>query len=81
MGLFTPAGKWGPYSVLLFSSFLVWAIWMRISLAKRDRLNPSNQTFLHPWRNDLIALVGGLLLYVFFVLKLHEWLIGVPVIS
>jgi hypothetical protein len=30
--------------------------------------------------NDLIAVVGGLVLYAGFVLGLHGWLIGVPLL-
>lgn len=69
-----------PYSVALFGSFLVWAIWARISLAKRDRLNPPDRNYTNMWRNDLIAVVLGLGLYVLFVLKLHKWLIGIAVV-
>jgi hypothetical protein len=32
-------------------------------------------------RNDLIAVVVGLLVYALFVWKVHVWLIGVPIIA
>ena len=65
--------------VLLFGAFLVWAVVDRISMQRRtQRPVPS----VPPSRaNDFIALVGGLALYAAFVLWLHGWLIGVPLIE
>ncbi|HRW67127.1 MAG TPA: NnrU family protein, partial [Candidatus Competibacter sp.] len=61
--------------VLLFGTFLVWAVVDRISLKRRaPRPVPGAQPSK---MNDLIAVVGGLALYVAFVLWLHLWLIGV----
>ena len=31
--------------------------------------------------NDLVAIIGGLALYAAFVLWLHGWLIGVPLLA
>jgi uncharacterized membrane protein len=61
--------------VLLFGTFLAWAVADRISLKHRvQRPVPG----LPPSRaNDVIAIVGGLALYVAFVLWLHRWLFGV----
>lgn len=61
--------------VLLFGSFLAWAVADRISL-KRRTARPVPGA---PPRavNDLIALVGGLLLYALTVVWAHRWLIGV----
>ena len=61
--------------VLLFGSFLAWAVIDRISLKRRpQRSNPSAQ----PGRwNDLIAVLAGLALYVVFVMGAHQMLIGV----
>ena len=61
--------------VVLFGSFLVWAVADRISLKRR----------VTPWvplapegkLNDLIAVVGGLLIYGAFIGGLHLWLFGV----
>lgn len=65
--------------VLLFGSFLVWAVLDRLSMAHRTQRPipglPSGQA------NDLIAVAGGLALYAAFVLGLHGWLIGVPLIE
>jgi uncharacterized membrane protein len=61
--------------VLLFGGFLVWAVVDRISMKRRvERPVPGAP----PSKlNDLIAVVGGLVLYVAFVLWLHRWLFGV----
>jgi uncharacterized membrane protein len=61
--------------VLLFGSFLAWAVVDRISFKRR----PAKDIPTLPTRgaNDVIALVGGLALYVVFVVWAHEWLIGV----
>jgi uncharacterized membrane protein len=62
--------------VLMFGTFLVWAVLDRISMThRRQRPLPS----LPPSRaNDLVAVVGGLALYAAFVLWVHGWLIGAP---
>jgi uncharacterized membrane protein len=65
--------------VLLFGSFLVWAVADRISLKRRPQ--PSVPGAPPGKRNDLIALAGGLVLYVAFILWLHRWLMGVAPIG
>ncbi|WP_428606636.1 NnrU family protein [Sedimenticola sp.] len=62
-------------SVLLFGSFLLWAIADRLSMTHRIQrpiqgAPPSN------W-NDLIALLVGLVIYGGFLFWLHHWLFGV----
>ena len=61
--------------VLLFGSFLVWAVAVRISLKRRParplRALPASGA------NDAIAVVGGLALYALFVLWLHAKWFGV----
>lgn len=62
--------------VLLFGSFGVWAVLDRIAVKRRAV--PHATPAAPPSRaNDLIAIVGGLLVYVVFVLWVHRWLIGV----
>jgi uncharacterized membrane protein len=61
--------------VLLFGSFLVWAVLNRISMKSREQrplpgAPPAKM-------NDVIAVVAGLALYVVFVLGAHQWLFGV----
>ena len=60
--------------VLLFGSFLIWAVADRISLKHRPpRAVP--QVPLHSG-GDLVALIGGIALYVAFVFWWHAALIG-----
>ena len=65
--------------VLLFGAFLVWAGFDRMSMKHRTaRALPGPA----PSKvNDIIAVVGGLMLHVAFVLWLHTWLIGAPLIG
>lgn len=67
-------------SVLLFAAFLVWAVADRISL-KRRQADLAGDAPAGNSRNDLAAIAGGLLTYGLFVWKLHEFLIGVPLVS
>jgi uncharacterized membrane protein len=61
--------------VLLFGTFLVWAVLDRISVKRR----PARPRHLPPPMRygDLLAVVVGLGLYVLFVLKLHALIIGI----
>ena len=61
--------------VVLFGAFLAWAVVDRISL-KRRQPRPVRGAPPSKW-NDLVAIVGGLGLYVAFILGLHGWLFGV----
>lgn len=65
--------------VLLFGSFLVWAVADRISV-KRRAPRPMPELLPKAW-NDGVAVVGGLLVYVAFLVWLHPLLIGVAVIG
>lgn len=64
--------------LLLFGGFLAWAVADRISFKRRTprAIPQAPQSGL----NDVIAVVGGLLIYGAFVGVLHEVLIGVPVV-
>lgn len=62
--------------LLLFGGFLIWAVADRISVKRRPVVRPVPGP--PPMKyNDLIAVVGGLALYVAFVLWLHLKWIGV----
>lgn len=62
--------------VLLFGTFLAWAIADRISM--KHRPGKTSPALMHsPW-NDAIAVVGGLAIYAFFLFGGHAWLIGMP---
>jgi len=62
-------------SLLLFGSFLLWAFADRLSMRQRVQ-RPIQGAPVTAW-NDLIALLGGLALYVGFLFWLHGWLFGV----
>jgi uncharacterized membrane protein len=61
--------------VLLFGAFLVWGVADRISL--KHRAVPWVPRLPRSGANDVIAVVGGLGIYVAFTLWLHAVLIGV----
>lgn len=65
--------------LLLFGTFLIWAIAVRRSLAQR----PARRMIALPASaaNDVIAVVGGVALYAAFVLWLHARWIGVPALA
>jgi uncharacterized membrane protein len=62
--------------ILLFGSFLAWAIVDLISMKKRQQrvVSPLKAS----WVNDVIVIVVGTVFYVIFVIFLHSYLIGVP---
>lgn len=60
-------------SLLLFGTFLIWAVADRISLKRRGDTGPAQG----PAKWDVIAIVIATLLYVLFMWKLHWWLFGV----
>jgi uncharacterized membrane protein len=63
------------HPLLLFGTFLVWAVAVRISLARRParpiRVLPGSPA------NDVIVVIGGLALYAIFILWLHARWFGV----
>ena len=62
--------------VLLFGGFLAWAVADRIAVKRR--VLPRKIPGAPPSSaNDAIAVIGGLVLYVVFLLWAHRWLIGV----
>ncbi|MBF9195102.1 NnrU family protein [Microvirga terrestris] len=68
-------------SILLFGSFLVWAVLARISVKRRDVAVQHGGTAAPAgWRNDILAVTIGTVVYLAFVFWLHPWLIGVPVL-
>lgn len=67
------------HDVVLFGAFLAWAVVDRISMKRRvQRPLPGAKASK---LNDAIAVVAGLVLYVWFVKQGHVWLIGVAPVS
>jgi uncharacterized membrane protein len=64
-------------ALLLFGTFLAWAVLDRISVKRRGDDGPTPG----PVKWDVAAIVVGLVAYLLFAFILHEWLIGVPVIA
>jgi len=65
--------------IILFGSFLAWAVADRISLKRRaPRPVPGLPASAF---NDVVVVVGGLLLYVGFAIWLHPLLIGISVMG
>ncbi|MBZ9654178.1 NnrU family protein [Phyllobacterium lublinensis] len=65
-------------SLILFLSFLAWAVVDRIAIKRQERAGLAAPYIVPgPASNDVIAIVIGLVLYGLFVWKLHELLIGV----
>jgi uncharacterized membrane protein len=68
-------------SILLFGSFLAWAVLARISAKRRDVAAQHGGTAAPAgWRNDILAVAIGTAVYLAFALWLHPLLIGVPVL-
>lgn len=64
--------------VILFGSVLAWAVADRISLKRRaPRDNPAFPP--GPW-NDVVVVVGGLVLYALMLNGGHQLLIGMPLV-
>nr|WP_255561573.1 NnrU family protein [Pseudohoeflea sp. DP4N28-3] len=64
-------------SLLLFGGFLVWAVLDRIAVKRRVRAGEAVEPRPGPVRWDVISVAVGVLVYLAFVLFLHEWLFGV----
>jgi uncharacterized membrane protein len=63
-------------SLVLFGSFLAFAVYDRISVKRRGDLGPLGKGS-GPWINDVIVVVLGTALYAAIVLYLHQLVIGV----
>ncbi|MBK5970085.1 MULTISPECIES: NnrU family protein [Thiorhodovibrio] len=67
--------------VLLFGSFLAWAVADRISLKRRPQGADSAPAGalgspVGSSRNDWIAVIAGVVVYVLFLFWVHQWLFG-----
>ena len=64
-------------SILLFGGFLAWAVYARIAAKRRtDYVLPVAPA---GWTNDVIVVVGGVVLYLALGYLFHPYAIGVPV--
>lgn len=65
--------------VCLFGGFLVWAVFDRVSVGRRERAGGLRPVPALPRMgiNDGLALLVGMGLYVLFVMWAHAWLFGV----
>lgn len=67
-------------SIILFGSFLGWAVFDRISLKQRkDAGAPAIP--VGGWGNDMIAVAVGIVAYLALTFAFHPVVIGVPVIG
>ena len=65
-------------SIMLFGSFLAWAVYDRITLKRRT--DPGAPPIpVGGRRNDIIAIVVGTVLYLALGLVFHPLVVGVPV--
>jgi uncharacterized membrane protein len=63
-------------SIILFGAFLAYAAFDRITLKRRAETGLVTVPETGPARNDVISAVGGVVLYVLFLVWLHPLLIG-----
>jgi len=62
---------------VLFGSILAWAVFDRISLKRRT--DPGDPPIpVGGARQDIIAVVGGTILYLLLGFLFHPWVVGVP---
>ena len=64
---------------ILFGSFLTWAVIDRISIGKRNAFGPLGAR-TGGLSGDILAVGGGLAIYLFMLFWGHRWLIGVPLL-
>jgi uncharacterized membrane protein len=67
-------------ALVLFGSFLAFAVYDRISVKKRHAAGPLRDK-TGPWYNDLIVLVAGTALYLVILLWAHQLVIGASPLS
>jgi uncharacterized membrane protein len=66
-------------SVLLFGSFLAYALYDRLSVISRASPGPLGTAPGRPFY-DVVAVVAGLAVYGLLLVRAHAWLTGVPLL-
>jgi uncharacterized membrane protein len=64
-------------SILLFAAFLAWGVTARISMKRRGLADPVAPA---GWRNDVVVVAVGLVLYVGVIFWFHPAVIGVALV-
>jgi uncharacterized membrane protein len=64
-------------SILLFGSFLAWAVYARIAAKRRGDRGP--QTAPAGWTNDILVVVIGVVVYLLLGFFFHPHVIGMRV--
>ncbi|HLX13824.1 MAG TPA: NnrU family protein [Bradyrhizobium sp.] len=67
-------------SIILFGSFLGWAVFDRVSLKRRTDAG-APPIPVGGWGNDLIAVAVGIVAYLALAFAFHPVVIGVPVVG
>lgn len=69
-------------SILLFGSFLAWAVYARIAVKRREAAELVKRSSADGgWRNDAVALGLGVVIYLALGYVFHPVVIGVPVFA
>jgi uncharacterized membrane protein len=67
-------------SIVLFGSFLAWAVFDRIAVKRREAEGePAKPVPVRGWTNDVLAVVIGSALYLALGFWFHPYALGVPV--
>jgi uncharacterized membrane protein len=65
-------------SIILFGSILAWAVYDRIAVKQREPQGAAASPSPVSWRNDIVAVVVGTLVYLALGFVFHPVVIGVP---
>lgn len=65
-------------SIILFGSFLAWAVYDRIAVKRREPQDAAAPAAPLSWGNDVAAVVVGTLVYLALGFVFHPVVIGVP---
>jgi uncharacterized membrane protein len=67
-------------SIVLFGSFLAWAVYARIAVKRREAAGETTRSQIaRGWTNDVVAVVLGTFIYLALGYVFHPVVIGIPV--